>query len=464
MMPSSIVLFLTLTTLTTVLRAEAAGKVLDINEKLPEFVNKHPDKSWLIKFYASWCYHCQQLEPIYNNVAETIYHKLDNLVVGRVDCTKSSHVCEKYAVDSYPTIIYINKDTSVKYKGDRSETSMVAFADRLQGPDVNSVRDCNHLQEATNKHGLVVMSNIVNSSDEVRREFESLAKEHKSDHWFYYHIGTCKDFLHEQGLYLLKRHLNKPIKFIQPVAKTEVAKSNSNLRKAIVDWMNKESFPVYGQVSYRNFERVLGIGKLLVIAVLDEYKPARRVSASSYEFHKSFEKLARKYAQYDTDLIFGWSSDIDLIEYITISPVSTPNVLLLKPDLSFHLLVDGPKSDDKAIQGKAKEKLRNHNIRFIISEAKDGKLNFVGGNIYLYVIMRYTIGNFNKFLNMYRANPLLVSLIFGFPSLIIIFVVYTTCFYEGHQDDEREDEFSDDEADEGDESRRLLSNGHMKQE
>lgn len=442
------------------------GKVLDINERLPEFVEKHPDKNWLVKFYAPWCYHCQQMEPTYNNVAEKIYNHHGNLVVGRVDCTKYGRVCETYGVDSYPTLIHINKDTAVKYRGDRSESSIISFAERLQGPDVNFVKDCDSLKEATFKHGIVVLSTYANPENQLRKLFEALARAHKSNYWFYQYIGTCKDFIHEEGLYLLKRNLNRPLRFPEP--KEEVPADS--LEKSLVDWLNKESISIYGQVSYRNIEKILNTGKLLVIAVLDEYKPARRFAATSEEFHKRFGKLAHKYAQYDDQLLFAYSSDLELIEYFTITPVTAPNVILVKPDFSYHLMLDGKNStrsgDD--ISEEISAKLRDHNIRSLITAAKNDKLSFSGGNGYLHVILRHILGNFNKFMTMYRANPLLVSLIFGFPSLIVIFVIYTTCFYSGSEGPD-EHEYSDDEEEEeldtyDEERAQLISDDHLKQD
>jgi thioredoxin domain-containing protein 10 len=468
-----------LTILSSLLVSVGGVKVLDINENLPDLIEKHPEKNWLIKFYAPWCHHCQQLEPTYNNVAERIYHQHETLIVGRVDCTRASRVCEQFSVNSYPSIKFINKNSNVDYRGDRSEGSILEFADRLQGPTVNIVHDCKDLLEATNKHGLIIVSTITNSSNQVKTEFESLAHTYKSTHSFYQYSSDCKNLFRGEGLYLLKRHLNKSIKFELPLSHQETTNDDTptnnvtNLKSAIINWLNEESFPIYGLISFGNIERALATGKLLVISILDEYKPARRFTSTSREFSRRFGLLAREYAYSDDEVLFGWSSDVDLIGYITISSVSSlPNVILLKSDFRYYLMLSNasdvseskPNDGNDKIDSELLEKLSDDHIRSVIYKAKAGELVFNGGNSYLYTLMRYIMSNINKFLSMYRANPLLVSVIFGFPSLIIIFVIYTTCFYEGRDMDEEDEGYSDDEVVEDDENQRLFDNGHLKQD
>lgn len=44
-----------------VFASATTGKILNFGPKLAEYIEQHPDKSWLIKFYVPWCYHCQQI-------------------------------------------------------------------------------------------------------------------------------------------------------------------------------------------------------------------------------------------------------------------------------------------------------------------------------------------------------------------------------------------------------------------
>lgn len=414
-------------------------------------------------------------EPTYNNVAERIYHKHDHLIVGRVDCTKYGKICEEYRVDAYPTIIFISKDSRVKYMGDRNEDTIVTFAERLNGPSINLVNTCDQLRGAVEKHRMIVLSTSETNS-ELKEVFESLAQSYKANYWFYKFTAKppnkCDNIdLHKESLLVLKRHLDKAIQFHND-------NNEESLLKAALKWIGRESFPLYGQINSRNIEQALATGKSVVLAILDEYKPARRLASSSQEFHKSFERLAIRYSQdenYDK-LLFGWSSDLELIEYITLTSVKTlPNVIIISSNYSYHLVAqdsttaaEPSSSTETDKKANIPKELTEHNLIDLISMLKKGELNLLGGDTYTHAILSFTLGNFNKFVRMYRANPLLVSLIFGFPSTVVVFVIYTTCFYDYGSDKSRfcsdDEEDADSEDEDNSEHQRLLSKSHLKQD
>ena len=365
--------------------------------------------------------------------------------MARIDCAKYRSVCEDYGVKSLPTISHITVGTVVKYEGDRSEESILAFAERLQGPDVNKVHDCDSLKDATDRHGLVVLSTVSDVRDELRWHFKSLANEYKANYWFYQFKGTCGEYIgNGEGLYLLKRHLNKAIRFPYPTWSSRETYGlqeggGSQLRDAITQWLSRESFPVYGQITQKNLAKSLSTGKLLAIAVLEDYKPVSQFTTSSHEFHRKFETLAKTYAQHDEHIIYGWLSDPELVQYITMRlSVSLPNVILVKPDLSYYLLVkfqdevedeaeiDGPSSED---DNNVSEKLSANYIRSLLIAAEAGKLRFSGGNSFIHVIVRYILSNISKFKTIYRSNSLIMTLIFGFPSVTFTIIMYTSCLY-----------------------------------
>lgn len=376
-----------------------------------------------------------------------------------MDCTKYETICENYHVQSYPTIIFLNHNSQTLYRGDRSTNSLVAFAERLDGPEVRRVNDCGHLKNLVSQHGLIVVSTESDVSSIFYKKYQELAKTLKSSHWFFHYPKNCKNLVEVDNLYLLKEHLNRPIQYLKQDKDTE-----EDLSQSLKKWIVQESFPVYGAINSMNFERVISSGKTLVVAVLDEYKPAKKFSHSSKEFNRLFEKIARKNSQQENKFLFGWSSDLELIQSIVIGHVPIPNVIIINPDLTYYYHVNV--SELSGIQDESKfvmpEVLREHSIEKLMIAAKENKLNYQGGNSYFLSILRSIFSNYKTMFNMYTANPLLATILVGLPSVIVIFVIYTTCCYEGSSMDERDDEEAEDADDEA-EDQHLLSN-HVKQD
>jgi thiol-disulfide isomerase/thioredoxin len=75
------------------------SKLID-NEKELHEVMKTKDELFVL-FYASWCPFSQRFLPVYEKLAKDREHKYVRILVD-----KNDGLCEKYAVDVYPTVIF----------------------------------------------------------------------------------------------------------------------------------------------------------------------------------------------------------------------------------------------------------------------------------------------------------------------------------------------------------------------
>mmetsp|Transcript_9560 Transcript_9560/g.18135 ORF Transcript_9560/g.18135 Transcript_9560/m.18135 type:complete len:399 (+) Transcript_9560:19-1215(+) len=90
--------------------------------------NKRKD-SWIVKFYAPWCGHCQEMVGQYKAAAV----EMEGVVkFGAVDCT-SNRVCNQVGIQSYPTLLYFSKDLTFAedtYTGQHTSQSLIEFLQR----------------------------------------------------------------------------------------------------------------------------------------------------------------------------------------------------------------------------------------------------------------------------------------------------------------------------------------------
>lgn len=344
---------------------------------------------------------------------------------------------------------------------------MFDFAQRINGPDIRKVETCKHLNDLPEQHGLVVLAIENNSSSEIFRQFQLVASVLKSHYWFYHSKETCKGFTN--GVYLLKRHLYKSIKF-----SNSDSTNGTELKKSIIDWIVRESYPVYGPVTSSNFEQRLSTRKILAIAILDEYKPAKKLFKASNLFYRSYEKFVKTNAQREEQILYAWSTDLDLFQSITFRHIPVPNLIILKPDYTYHLVIGSMSYDDKE-KNIIPEQLRDSNVEKVIAAVKSGDLDYDGGNSFIHQILRPIMSQIARYKSMFRANPLLATVLVGLPLTIILVVFFTTC-REGSQQvtedrsgngnkafenngqvyyDENDDEYSDSSSDDEQE---LLNN------
>jgi protein disulfide-isomerase-like protein len=125
--PVAVLFFVTLVLQVTT-SAAASSPVILSKENFDQVT---AGKTVLIKFYAPWCGHCQEMAPDWNKLAaDWVDHP--QLLVAEVDCTKEKKD-EKWCqdemnVDGFPTILYGDPSSQGVYLKELNERTYDAFS------------------------------------------------------------------------------------------------------------------------------------------------------------------------------------------------------------------------------------------------------------------------------------------------------------------------------------------------
>lgn len=109
--------------LTTIVAADSS--VVQLTEET--FDRETSSGVWFIKFYAPWCGHCKNLAPLFDKLPEDSQIQAAEARVGRVDCTKERGICERFGVQSYPTLKVVAAGRFYDYASRREIPDMVKF-------------------------------------------------------------------------------------------------------------------------------------------------------------------------------------------------------------------------------------------------------------------------------------------------------------------------------------------------
>eukprot|EP01116_Phalansterium_solitarium_P009009 TRINITY_DN22_c0_g1_i1.p1 TRINITY_DN22_c0_g1~~TRINITY_DN22_c0_g1_i1.p1 ORF type:complete len:372 (-),score=196.29 TRINITY_DN22_c0_g1_i1:538-1599(-) len=91
-------------------------------------------KNVFVDFYAPWCGHCKNLEPVYEEIADTFASSKD-VVIAKVDADSHRDLGSRFGVQGFPTLKFFQKGSkeAEAYEGGRSLDDIVTYINNKAG-------------------------------------------------------------------------------------------------------------------------------------------------------------------------------------------------------------------------------------------------------------------------------------------------------------------------------------------
>jgi len=156
------------------------------------------DDLWLVEFFAPWCGHCKNLEPIWAEAATQLKGKVK---VGALDATVHTITAGNYGIKGFPTIKIFSagkKDGSAEdYEGGRTTSDIVNWAlDKLSEnappPEVYQLTDEDSFKKSCENSQLCVISvlpHILDCQSNCRNDYidilKKIGEKYKKNKWGY---------------------------------------------------------------------------------------------------------------------------------------------------------------------------------------------------------------------------------------------------------------------------------------
>ncbi|XP_067135528.1 protein disulfide-isomerase TMX3 [Centruroides vittatus] len=386
-----------------------------VSELSDRFLELRNEGVWLVMFYAPWCGHCKNLEPIWNQVAQSLVDL--EIRVGRVDCTRFTNVATEFGVHGFPTILFIKGHKTVEYKGDRVREEIVEFAWRMDGPPVRHFPSCDEFHNARNNKKvffLYVDGNNLDQNVALKDEYTRIAEEFQPLIYFYTAPTFCLSRINgfkiptKASVYVFKDKTS--FKFDEE----EGSLKNITLR----EWINWERFPAFLKITHGNFYQLLKSGKNIAIAVLEE-NLIGGLSMKMREFKDVVEAIATNNRdRYHEYIIFGWLGQPDLANSVAMMSLSVPNFIIIN-SVTYQYYMPPVIEDEKVPSPQT--------MIALLDQVINKSAPAYGGDTMFYRLYRAYFEAKTSLMSMWKGNPLLTTLLLGLPLGLLSIICYTSC-------------------------------------
>lgn len=156
------------------------------------------DELWMVEFYAPWCGHCKNLEPVWAEAATELKGKVN---LGAIDATTNTIIAGRYGIKGFPTIKVFpagKKDGEAEdYEGGRSVSDIVNYglekaAESAPPPEIHQLTNAEKLKEVCDQSQLCivgVLPHILDCQSKCRNDYLDVLKKigdkYKKNKWGY---------------------------------------------------------------------------------------------------------------------------------------------------------------------------------------------------------------------------------------------------------------------------------------
>ncbi|XP_054879050.1 protein disulfide-isomerase A2 [Poeciliopsis prolifica] len=132
----------------------------------------------LVEFYAPWCGHCKEFEPIYAEAAEKLKEEETGMRLAKVDAIEEKELADEFEVGNFPTLkMFINGDRTqpLDYTGKRSVVGIIQWMKRRAGPGTSNLDSVDSAAKFIGTHNISVVGFFNSLENESAQVFKEVA-------------------------------------------------------------------------------------------------------------------------------------------------------------------------------------------------------------------------------------------------------------------------------------------------